>query len=201
MTTYILTEQIMNGTVTMKTITTLVEAETFDGAKDKLRNRITTNPLTINHSVDEDSVDRFSFTIPGAELYVHGRMTSAPAQLLGESGEETPQKEENIGERTNRLRQERYEGLFWVLRAQVLASGGDGDGLVVSPEYKKLADMFQEYESQDGRKHFTERGDEDGISRFCAVDDQDCVTFCSPERSQAMASWAGCDILVKVPYV
>ena len=193
MTTYILTEQIMNGTVTMKVITSLVEAETFDGAKEKVKDAIAhLQKLT----VDGDTQKLFSYYITGSAHSTHGVMCNEPATFIG-----GPKPEENIGERTSRLRKERYEGLFWAIRQQVLASGGDGDGLVVSPEYKKLADLFQEYESQEGRGHFTDRGDEEGIARFCGGDDQDCLTFCHPTRERAMAKWAGCDILVRVPYV
>ena len=47
--------------------------------------------------------------------------------------------------------------LFDVVRCYTLAGGGDGDGYIVSGNYKELADLFYEYETREGKGWFINR--------------------------------------------
>ena len=73
-----------------------------------------------------------------------------------------------------------------------MASGGDGDGWIVSPMYKKLADLFEQYAKQ--RDWFTGRWDGDG---FVGFGGQESVTFVDDSKfSQAREG----DVTVYIPW-
>jgi hypothetical protein len=75
---FILTEQIMNGTVCMQVKTTLIEGESWEEAYDKLREFVSE---TQAHNVKEDS-DSISYTIPGRSFDIWGRLDKNAAVVV-----------------------------------------------------------------------------------------------------------------------
>jgi hypothetical protein len=63
---FLLNESVMNGTVTMKVISTGVEAPTFAEAVAKVKNLETFRSL-LKVEIREDSSERFSYIILGQE--------------------------------------------------------------------------------------------------------------------------------------
>jgi len=80
MKTFILNESAMNGTVTMKTITTIYQAENFEKVVNKLKN--TLSIYKENLFTEEDSDQKFSYTISGQTFLVQGRITNEEATII-----------------------------------------------------------------------------------------------------------------------
>lgn len=76
---FLLTQQVLNGTVTMSVISTGVEAIDFASAKKKV---LFMPGFEINpHTVDTDTDTELSFTFPG--YYVTwGRMENKPLEVI-----------------------------------------------------------------------------------------------------------------------
>jgi hypothetical protein len=80
--TYLLTEQIMNGAVTMETIVSGIRASSFGEAKKKLLKVITEIYSVRMARNDEDELSYVSSTSPSSELSVYGHMNSIPLKYL-----------------------------------------------------------------------------------------------------------------------
>ncbi len=85
----------------------------------------------------------------------------------------------------------RLHKLFWIIKAYVLASGGDGDGWIISEQFKSLADKFEEYEKNND-SWFTSRNDWEDCVVFSA--NQESIHFVDP--GYQLPEWAG-DIVVR----
>ncbi len=70
--------------------------------------------------------------------------------------------------------------LFDIVRELVLESGEDGDGWIVSSQYKELARQFEEYELQNSKWFASRHDGEMGISFSNA---QESITFCESLHS------------------
>ena len=75
---YILEESVMNGTVTMSTIVTGVESDTFAGAVAVVK----ALPKFQSTWIHCDSPLAFKYTIPGGDFPVYGQMTPEPLRML-----------------------------------------------------------------------------------------------------------------------
>ena len=84
---YILTEQIMNGTVTIDTSVTGIEAVDFEEAKHKLKVAAGDNGIG-EHGVEmeneRDADDGFRYVIRGGTFPVVGRLSNKPLRMLDE---------------------------------------------------------------------------------------------------------------------
>jgi hypothetical protein len=74
---YILTEQVMNGTVTMKSNTTLIEADNFDSAYKKLQGLPNWNMATNIYDTD----NHVGYTISG-DMLCYGTLYKKPARVI-----------------------------------------------------------------------------------------------------------------------
>lgn len=74
---FIVTEHIMNGSVTMDTMVTGVEADNFDAAVEKLK----AHPEVSRAKIIVNSEDDFQYRIAG-EFPVWGRITDNPLTML-----------------------------------------------------------------------------------------------------------------------
>lgn len=75
---YLLTESILNGTVTTQSYTCGIEAPNFKSARDFLRTKM----IEKSAQIPEDNESVLSYTIPNGEFTVSGRMTSEPLAML-----------------------------------------------------------------------------------------------------------------------
>lgn len=75
---FILTEQIMNGTVCMQVKTTLIEGESWEEAYDKLREFESWDQAR-NIKENDDSI---SYTIPGRSFDCWGRLDKNAAAVV-----------------------------------------------------------------------------------------------------------------------
>ena len=78
---YILNEQIMNGTVTMKILTKGIKANTFDEAIERLKQFPN---FSFARNIEQDK-DSFSYCIPPKDnevLFVIGLMKSEPLEIM-----------------------------------------------------------------------------------------------------------------------
>lgn len=66
--------------------------------------------------------------------------------------------------------------LLWAFaRATTLAHGGDGCTLIVSPDWRTLADKFARYEDEEGEPWFVRQTDVEDSAVF--LSGQECVVF------------------------
>lgn len=77
---YILNEQLLNGTVTMDIWSTIVEADSFPEAIEKLKD-------TFKSSIDNirETEDSFSFNVPQPDntpFTVYGRMSNKTVSII-----------------------------------------------------------------------------------------------------------------------
>jgi hypothetical protein len=86
------------------------------------------------------------------------------------------------------------ECMWQVVTRAIHRCGGDGDGAVVSPNYRLLADAFQKYELEHDN-HFVSRTDYDGYIVFGSLVDQDGLMFA--DNRDKLGSW-GISIIVEV---
>lgn len=86
-----------------------------------------------------------------------------------------------------------------VLRAVYLCtmSCADGDGLVLSPRWKELADKFNAYENSNNEFHRWDDDVQNDVRIALFGKQQECVIFC--ETRDVIPSWRGSDITVKMP--
>lgn len=70
----------------------------------------------------------------------------------------------------------------------------DGDGLVLSPRWKELADKFDQYENSNNEFY---RRDDDGLRIVFSGKEQEGIIFC--ETRDVLPLWCGSDITVKIP--
>jgi len=70
MKTFILNETAMAGTVTIKTITTIYQAENFEKVVNKLKDNL--HRLKENFLIEEDNDQKFSYVIAGQKFPVQG---------------------------------------------------------------------------------------------------------------------------------
>lgn len=74
---------------------------------------------------------------------------------------------------------ETLAALFETLRLFVLAAGGDGDGYLVSENYREYADLFERYEQQFAG-FFVERTELENFVTFSSgPQGQEAVIFCA----------------------
>jgi hypothetical protein len=83
---YILTEQVMNGTVTIETITMLVDAPDFQSAKDKMKALLEIKKVEwrgkFSVSFFYDTDDLFQYSIKGGKFPTYGRMENKQPTIL-----------------------------------------------------------------------------------------------------------------------
>ena len=77
---YILIEHVMNGTVTMNTITTGVEAETFKDAIEKVKGM--EGFRKFKPEINKETDKEFEFQFPNQDLPVWGGMTDKPIKII-----------------------------------------------------------------------------------------------------------------------
>ncbi len=75
---FILTEQIMNGTVTMKINTTLIEADNFEGAYLKLKSTANWNDAESKMELN----DSIRYFINGKIYRLSGELQKKPARVI-----------------------------------------------------------------------------------------------------------------------
>ena len=76
---YILTEQVMNGTVAMSTTAIGVDAPGWTEAVLKLRSCFAPGGTVQIH---EQNADVFAYTVPGGSFPVYGRMENKPLKVI-----------------------------------------------------------------------------------------------------------------------
>ena len=84
--------------------------------------------------------------------------------------------------------------VFTAVRLCVFSAGGDGDGLVISPRWKELANLFEGFEMA-GEKWFVERLDCPGRVTFSRGEES--ITFSNSR--EGLPDWYGAYIIVEVP--
>jgi len=84
MTIYIVTEHVMNGTVTMKTIVSGIEAEDFVKAKFALVEKLLKNLGKDKFKTIEDTPELYRYSIRNPEFPVFGQMENKPLDILNE---------------------------------------------------------------------------------------------------------------------
>jgi hypothetical protein len=87
----------------------------------------------------------------------------------------------------------RLHKLFEIVKAYVLNSGGDGDGWIISENFKDKADQFETYEKNCGDPWFIEKYENENNITFS--NNQESISFVSLEYQ--LPEWAG-DIIVRI---
>jgi hypothetical protein len=77
---YIVTEQVMNGTVTMNTMVSGIKAKDFRWAVLKLKRKLA--KFQFPSKIYTDSDTEFSYSINGQEFPLFGRMTDKPLKII-----------------------------------------------------------------------------------------------------------------------
>ena len=84
--------------------------------------------------------------------------------------------------------------VFTAVRMWVFSAGGDGNGLVISPRWKELADHFEKWEKEIGQ-WFIGRYDAQYATEFFR--EQESVIFTGSR--EGLSESAGSDITIEIP--
>ena len=84
MKTYILTEKIMNGTVTLNIITTIFRSQSFKKIINKLKvemSKLNEHRL-IKFSIENDNEEKFSYNIEGEDYLLYGYILNKEQKIV-----------------------------------------------------------------------------------------------------------------------
>jgi len=82
--------------------------------------------------------------------------------------------------------------LFDVVKDYTLRAGGDGDGSIISPRYRELANEFEQYEKEHD-PWFTNRSESSYDVTF--HHDQECIYFMLDDSGNVPTGW---DIIIRI---
>jgi hypothetical protein len=81
---------------------------------------------------------------------------------------------------------ETIHALFTAVEGAVLASGGDGDGFVVTSHYREMADMFEAWHAAQNNPWWTRRPEKDEMIWFS--NEQEGICFL--RKHEPVPGWA-----------